>query len=219
MLASVLITRSGVLFISRASWMGPIAWAARSSARPSQNCAMLKTALRTVGEFRPPRCQACPMERGWRSTPAVPTLWQLLQLMNQLLDRRGSKKRLRPSSSLASEYSLPARSGASWGIGSNSDRAVTSRLSLLSLASPSWAVAVAVSRTTAAQTSIAIVLFTSPPQYPYGQAPIAPASCLRVCRNRRAAPGLIGPVTQIVSRNVAYVCVMCDYTVTDWWKP
>ncbi len=118
MLEMVLMTRSGVLFISSASWMGPIAWAARSCARPSQNCARLNTAFSTVGELRPPRCQACPMERGCRSTPAVPRLWQLLQLMNQLEESLGSNQSMRPSSSFSSEYGLCSSMGVSWGMGS-----------------------------------------------------------------------------------------------------
>ena len=56
MLWSVFTVRSGVLFISTAACTGPIACSFKSFARPSQNCAMLKTAFNTVGLLRGPFC-------------------------------------------------------------------------------------------------------------------------------------------------------------------
>ena len=43
--------------ISTGLTIGPPACSVRSAARPSQNCAVLNVAFRTVGELRPPFCQ------------------------------------------------------------------------------------------------------------------------------------------------------------------
>ena len=61
-------------FISTPAWTGPFACSMRSSARPSQNWATLKTAFRTVGAFRGPRCHPCPTDVSRRSTPPRPRL-------------------------------------------------------------------------------------------------------------------------------------------------
>ncbi len=57
MLPRVCSTNCGVLCISTLFWIGPLACSPRSLARPSQNCAALNTALKTVGELRGPFCQ------------------------------------------------------------------------------------------------------------------------------------------------------------------
>ena len=87
--------------ISTGLTIGPPACSVRSAARPSQNCAVLYVAFRTVGELRPPFCQRWPSETGARSTPPVPRLWQVLQLMLCPSDRRGSKNNALPSSTAA----------------------------------------------------------------------------------------------------------------------
>src|SRR5690606_22663363 len=98
MLRRVSSTKSGVAFISTLAWTGPLACSARSAARPSQNWATLNTAFNTVGELRGPCCQPWPTEVGILSAPPVPTLWQVLQVMMWLLDRRGSNHSHWPSS-------------------------------------------------------------------------------------------------------------------------
>ncbi len=97
MLLSVATTRSGVLFISTLAWTGPLACSWRSLARPSQNWAALNTAFSTVGELRGPFCQPWPMDVGTLSLPPMLRLWQVLQLITWLLDRRGSNHSLCPS--------------------------------------------------------------------------------------------------------------------------
>jgi hypothetical protein len=129
MLRSVRTTRSGVLFISTAAWTGPLACSRRSSARPSQNCAALKTAFSTVGALRGPFCQPWPTEVSSRSTPASPMLWQVLQLISQLEERRGSKKSIRPSSTFSGVTGLFSRTGTSSWIGAKSARTVFSSCS------------------------------------------------------------------------------------------
>src|SRR5690554_7774913 len=118
MLLSVATTRSGVLLISTPACTGPLACSARSAARPSQNWAALNTALNTVGEFRGPFCQPWPIEVGNSSSPPRPTLWQVLQLIRWLEDRRGSKNSILPSSTLDWVSSLPSITGGYLGIGS-----------------------------------------------------------------------------------------------------
>src|SRR5690606_8471813 len=115
---------SGVLFISTLASTGPLACAARSLARPSQNWAALKTALNTVGELRGPFCQPWPMEVGTLSAPPVPMAWQVLQLMMWLRDRRGSKNNQRPSSTCSAVIFWPRISAGGSGTGLNSELAV-----------------------------------------------------------------------------------------------
>src|SRR5690606_38016778 len=96
MLLRVASTRSGVLFISTLAWTGPLDCSCKSLARPSQNCAELSTAFSTVGELRGPFCQPWPMEVGTLSLPPMLRLWQVLQLITWLRDRRGSNHSLWP---------------------------------------------------------------------------------------------------------------------------
>ena len=136
---SVASTRSGVLFISTLAWTGPLACSLRSAARPSQNWAALSTALSTVGELRGPFCQPWPMETGTLSAPPVPTLWQVLQLITWLRDRRGSKNSHWPSSICSAVIGWPRISLKLAGIGANNALA-SSRNSPLWRAGD-WAVA------------------------------------------------------------------------------
>jgi hypothetical protein len=71
--------------------IGPPAWALRSAARPSQNCATLRLELRTVGALIGPSCQLWPIEVLMLSVPPIDRLWHELQEMKPDLDRRGSK--------------------------------------------------------------------------------------------------------------------------------
>src|SRR6056297_333217 len=88
---SVASTLPGVLAISTPACTGPLACSARSAARPSQNCASLKTALSTVGELRGPCCQPWPIEVGMLSSPPVARLWQELHENTPEADMRGSR--------------------------------------------------------------------------------------------------------------------------------
>ena len=110
-LLSVTSTFSGVLFISTPACTGPLAWAFRSSARPSQNCATLNTALNTVGALRGPFCQPWPIEVSRLSSPPMPRLWQVLQLIRWLAERRGSKNSILPSSTFSRVTALPFTAG------------------------------------------------------------------------------------------------------------
>src|SRR5262249_7476996 len=114
---SVASTRAGVAFISTSFWTDPLACALRSSAAPSQNCVTLKTALRTVGARRAPFCQRWPIEVGPGSAPPAARLWQLLQLMIWLAERRVSKKSILPSSIFSEVTALPLMEGTTDGIG------------------------------------------------------------------------------------------------------
>src|SRR3989339_1434044 len=78
--------------------MGPPACSFKSFARPSQNCARLNFALRTVGEFIGPNSHLCPIELGKLSAPPVERLWQELQLIQPDLDNLGSKNNFFPTS-------------------------------------------------------------------------------------------------------------------------
>ena len=82
MLRSVASTPPGVLFISTEAWTGPLACAFKSSARPSQNCALLNTALSTVGARRGPFCQPWPTDVDPVSAPPSERLWQEAQLIS-----------------------------------------------------------------------------------------------------------------------------------------
>src|SRR5690606_23267918 len=124
MLRKVVRTASGVLFISTLASTGPLACAARSLARPSQNWATLNTALNTVGELRGPFCQPWPMEVGTLSAPPVPIAWQVLQLMMWLRDRRGSKNSQRPRSTCSAVMASPRILAGASGIGLNRELAV-----------------------------------------------------------------------------------------------
>ncbi len=117
MLESVATTSSGRAFISTAASIGPLACSIRSAARPSQNWATLNTELNTVGAFRGPFWKPCPIEVGTPSTPPMPMLWQLLQLITPLEDSRPSNHSCRPRSTLAGVTGLPSGSGARSGIG------------------------------------------------------------------------------------------------------
>jgi hypothetical protein len=86
-------------------------------ARPSQNWAVLKTALNTVGELRPPFCDRWPSEVEAMSVPPRPMLWHEAQLMAWFADSRGSKYSIFPGSTFSFDATLPGRSGARFGIG------------------------------------------------------------------------------------------------------
>src|SRR5690606_9622232 len=136
MLCSVSTTRSGVLFISTLAWIGPLACSARSVARPSQNCAALNTALNTVGELRGPRCQPWPIDAGTLSAPPVPMLWQVLQVIRWLRDRRGSKNSMRPSSTWSADSGCPRSSSTTSGMVPNIAAAVVRSVSAAAPAAP-----------------------------------------------------------------------------------
>ena len=89
----------------------------------------LKTALKTVGAFRPPRCQPWPIDVSWASTPPSPMLWQELQLIAWLAESRGSKYSMAPSSTFAGVAGLPGNAGGAVGIGLNRALAAVIRLS------------------------------------------------------------------------------------------
>src|SRR5690242_3892027 len=109
-----------VVSISTGLTSGPPACCSRSLARPSQNWATSNTALYTVGALRPPRCQRWPSEVSCRSTPPMPIMWQELQLIAWLSDRRGSKYSILPSATLSGVAGLPGSAGGVAGIGLNS---------------------------------------------------------------------------------------------------
>src|SRR6056297_4196218 len=115
---SVATTLSGVLAISTPACTGPLACALRSSARPSQNCASLNTALSTVGELRGPFCQPWPIEVGILSSPPVARLWQELQENTPEADMRGSKNNALPRSIFSGVTGLSFKAGIVEGIGS-----------------------------------------------------------------------------------------------------
>ena len=98
-------------FISIGLAIGPPACAARSLARPSQNCAMFSTEFSTVGELMPPFCQRSPTEAATLSLPPMLRLWQELQEMKPERDSRGSKNSFLPSSTLAGSVTLAGCSG------------------------------------------------------------------------------------------------------------
>src|SRR5690606_40367356 len=81
--------------------MGPAACSFRSAARPSQNWAMARLELNTVGAFTGPGCHLWPMDVFRLSTPPNDTLWQVLQEIIPDMERRGSKNSCLPSSTLA----------------------------------------------------------------------------------------------------------------------
>ncbi|MNG21982.1 hypothetical protein D3C84_1064180 [compost metagenome] len=60
--------------ISMGFSMGPPACSRRSLARPSQNWAMFRLELSTVGELIPPCCHLWPMEAFRLSDPPMPRL-------------------------------------------------------------------------------------------------------------------------------------------------
>ena len=71
--------------------MGPPAWACRSLARPSQNCARFMLAFSTVGALIGPCFQWSPMEVLRLSVPPMLRLWHELQEMKPDFDNRVSK--------------------------------------------------------------------------------------------------------------------------------
>ena len=85
--------------ISMGLRIGPLAWSARVSARPSQNWARWNPALSTVGEFRPPRFPKAPGEVFSLSTPprSWSTTWHELHDWLLFFESRLSKKRRFPS--------------------------------------------------------------------------------------------------------------------------
>src|SRR5690606_1983116 len=87
--------------ISAGLAMGPPACSRRSLARPSQNCAMFRLELSTVGELMPPCCQLCPMDALRLSEPPMLRLWHELHEIAPDFDRRGSKNSFLPNSTLA----------------------------------------------------------------------------------------------------------------------
>src|SRR5690606_16743048 len=97
--------------ISAGLAMGPPACSRRSLARPSQNWAILRLALSTVGELMPPCCQLWPMEAFRLSEPPMLRLWHELHEMAPDLDRRGSKNSFLPSSTLAGSVTTAGSMG------------------------------------------------------------------------------------------------------------
>src|SRR6056297_3823886 len=133
---SVATTLSGVLAISTPACTGPLACALRSSARPSQNCASLNTALSTVGELRGPFCQPWPIEVGMLSSPPVARLWQELHENTPEADMRGSKKSALPRSIFSGVTGLSVMAGMVEGTAANISSA-RSRSSEACAAAPS----------------------------------------------------------------------------------
>src|SRR3972149_8345625 len=102
-LGSSSLIRPGVGYksISMGFAMGPFASSFKSFARPSQNCARLNFAFRTVGELIGPTSHLCPIELGKLSAPPVERLWQELQLIQPDFDNLGSKNNFFPNSIFA----------------------------------------------------------------------------------------------------------------------
>ena len=73
------------------------------------------------------------MDVSRRSTPPSPRLWQVLQLISQLAESRGSKNSIFPSLTLAGVAGLPSSSGAVAGTGWNIPTARASNASLVSV--------------------------------------------------------------------------------------
>src|SRR5690554_2780220 len=69
------------------------------------------------------------MDTASSSSPPRPTLWQVLQLIRWLEDRRGSKNSILPSSTLDCVSSLPSMTGGYLGMGSKVDFARSIRSS------------------------------------------------------------------------------------------
>src|SRR5690606_41791302 len=99
------------MFISTSAWIGPPACSLRSAARPSQNWAIARLELNTVGEFTGPAFQPWPMEVLRLSVPPIDRLWQVLQEMIPDIDRRGSNHRFLPSSTLPASDTCAAAIG------------------------------------------------------------------------------------------------------------
>src|SRR6056297_1207910 len=114
---SVATTLSGVLAISTPACTGPLACSAKSAARPSQNCASLNTAFRTVGELRGPFCQPWPIEVGMLSSPPVARLWHELHENTPEADIRGSKNSALPRSIFSGVITLSFIAGMVEGSG------------------------------------------------------------------------------------------------------
>src|SRR5690554_220194 len=89
--------------ISTSASMGPPACSFRSAARPSQNWAIARLELNTVGELTGPGRHLWPMAVFRLSTPPRDRLWQVLQEIIPDMDRRGSKKSCLPNSTLAGD--------------------------------------------------------------------------------------------------------------------
>src|SRR6056297_742868 len=121
----VAMTLSGVFAISTPAWTGPLACAARSGARPSQNCASLNTEFRTVGELRGPFCQPCPMDVGMLSSPPVARLWHELHEKTPDADMRGSKNSALPRSIFSGVIGLLLTAGVVDGSGENRSSAIS----------------------------------------------------------------------------------------------
>src|SRR5690606_19729923 len=99
------------MFISTSAWIGPPACSLRSAARPSQNWAIARLELNTVGEFTGPAFQPWPMEVLRLSVPPIDRLWQVLQEMIPDIDRRGSNHSFLPSSTLPASDTCAASIG------------------------------------------------------------------------------------------------------------
>jgi len=84
--------------ISTSAWIGPAACSLRFAARPSQNWAIDRLELNTVGELTGPACYLWPIEVLRLSVPPRDKLWQVLQEIIPDIDKRGSKKSFLPSS-------------------------------------------------------------------------------------------------------------------------
>src|SRR5258708_916946 len=95
--------------------MGPRACSSSDSARPSQKSSSAQATLRIVGVFRPSSFIPCPIALGKESLQEKPGLWQVAQAMDLEPDKRGSKKRVRPSSSRCGVKALSAGNGIDWG--------------------------------------------------------------------------------------------------------
>src|SRR5258706_1983368 len=94
--------------ISMAFAIGPLACRSRVAARPSQNCASEYARLITVGALRPPFCDLMPVETAAPSVKACSGAWHDAHATDSSAERRLSKYRSRPSSTLSAEYGLLA---------------------------------------------------------------------------------------------------------------
>src|SRR6266851_396940 len=92
--------------------MGSAACSSSVFTRPSQNCVLLWSAFRTVGELRWPTRPLTPIETGLPSVKARAGSWQILQATVPSIDRRPSKKSFRPRATFSRVCGLSAGTAA-----------------------------------------------------------------------------------------------------------
>src|SRR6266851_4926589 len=92
--------------------MGSAACSSSVFTRPSQNCVLLWSALRTVGSFRWPTRPLTPIETGLPSVKARAGSWHVLQAMVPSTDKRPSKNSFWPSAIFSGVCGLSAGTAA-----------------------------------------------------------------------------------------------------------